>query len=247
MIGWISKRSKLRLQTQSTSTTYLTEEVKMTAKRSLKITAMLALLVAVLLVADTGSAPVFAGGKEISVAPVYWTWDDGTPVGTAKLIRTPNGLSAELSTTGLPEGQAVTLWFMVFNNPDACGSETCVAPYDVGPHTEADFLHGGGHVVGGGTFSGHLQVGDTSGSGWTEIGLPEFVVGLKDPYEAQVVLALHSHGPKLEGTALKEQIGTYTGGCELPFLGDFAGFAQGPGDVPSAEGECSTIQVSTHD
>ncbi len=65
---------------------------------------------------------------------------------------------------------------------------------------------------------------------------------LMDPFEAEVVLALHVHGPKQQGKILKEQISSYLGGCEA-FLGS-DGFATGPGDIPNEKGECSTVQIS---
>ena len=68
--------------------------------------------------------------------------------------------------------------------------------------------------------------------------------GLTNPMGADVILALHSHGPKRRGQDLVAQIGSYTGGCDL-FLGP-DGFAAGPADVPVNDGECSTISLASH-
>ena len=63
---------------------------------------------------------------------------------------------------------------------------------------------------------------------------------------ALVILAVHSHGPKLTGQALKSQLQSYTGGCDS-FIGSLpGGFAASQAEVPVAVGECSTIQVSPH-
>jgi hypothetical protein len=115
------------------------------------------------------------------------------------------------------------------------------------PDADADFLLAAGHVTGNGpaaTFSGYLPVGDASGSGMPEIGFPELALGLLDPLNAEVMLALHSHGPAMSGQTLVDQISSFTGGC-TSFLGT-NGFANGPADIPANPGECSTFQLSVH-
>lgn len=185
-------------------------------------------------------------GSVQSTTPVYWIWDFANPVGTATLVRTRNGMSAHVTTTGLPAGQANTLWFIVFNNPQACSTAPCSTIDIFNPATYADFHYGGGNVTGNGhmtTLSGRLGIGDISGSGKTEIG--QDAVPLIHPYQAEVHLVVHSHGPKLTGRELKAQLSTFLGGCTA-FLGDMFGVAQAPGDVPSDPGQCSSIQASIH-
>ena len=217
--------------------------------RSIKALTSAALLIVLVIMsfAVVSAAPAYGPGDQ-STEDVAWFWDAAAVTGDAKLVRGPNGISANFKTSELPAGQAVTLWFIVFNNPAGCNTSPCSVPADVfNPAAEADFLWGGGHVTGGSgraTFAGHLAVGDTSGSGMTEIGFPELALGLTDPAGAEVHLALHSHGPKLTGQALVAQLSSFTGGCNV-FLGP-DGFAAGPGDVPDEVGECSTIQQSTH-
>ena len=154
----------------------------------------------------------------------------------------------------------MTLWFIVFNNPDDCeaGPYQC-GPADMGANRPArgDFLLASGHVIGAdgsATFGGRLNVGDTSGSGLSELpdgcipGYPDCggPVGLESPEGALVIQAVHSHGPKQTGQVLKSQLQSYTGGCEA-FIGSLpGGFAASQAEVPVAVGECSTIQVSPH-
>ena len=153
----------------------------------------------------------------------------------------------------------MTLWFIVFNNPEECveGPYMC-SPADLGANraAEGDFLLATGHVIGAdgnATFGGHLNVGDVSGSGLAEIGgcVPGFEgcggpVGLNNPEGALVILAVHSHGPALHGQDLHSQISSYVGGCTV-FIGTVpGGFAAGPSEVPDDVGECSTIQISPH-
>lgn len=201
-----------------------------------------------LVLAALPASTVVAKPARNSSSQASWWWDGRQVVGSSKLNRGKSGINARFQATGLPAGQAVTLWYIIFNNPAGCATSPCSVPADVfNPDAEADFLWGGGHVVGASgnaTFAGRLKVGDTSGSGMNEIGFPELAIGLTDPNGAEVLLALHSHGPALTGQALKDQLTSYTGGCDL-FVGP-DGFAAGPSDVPDQIGECSTIQRSLH-
>jgi hypothetical protein len=188
-----------------------------------------------------------AGSPHSTTSPVYWNWDPVNAAGSSTLTRAPNGVSFTYHTAPLPAGQVVTVWIVVFNNPEYCATRPCSAPADVmNPDVQADFLYGGGHVIGGsgrGNFGGHLRVGDASGSGLAEIGGP--ATGLLDPYKPDIQLALHSHGPAQSGQVLKAQLTSFLGGC-VTFLGA-DGIATGPQDMPTAPGECSTFQYSDHE
>lgn len=70
-------------------------------------------------------------------------------------------------------------------------------------------------------------------------------MGLLDPMSAEVHLLVHGHGPALSGQALKSQLMSFLGGCDV-FLGGPDGIADGPGDIPLNVGECSTFQASEH-
>jgi hypothetical protein len=216
-------------------------------------TRFLALLACLLATATAGPVPEVSaqhgsGGARRSVSPVYSTWDSATVLGRSAIVRTDRGISATLETSMLPAGQAITLWFGVINNPAACAASPCT-PDDAGnPATQADFLWGGGHISGAsgrGAFAGRLAVGDTSGSAFIEFGMPQAAVGLLDPWNAEIILLLHSHGPALTGQALKHQLTSFLGGCDV-FLGGPDGFADSPADLPTNVGECSTFQGSTH-
>lgn len=69
-----------------------------------------------------------------------------------------------------------------------------------------DFLLGKGQVIGGsgvGNFGGSLKIGDVTGPGFPEIGMPGRAIGLTNPRGAEVHLAPHTHGPKLSGQDLR--------------------------------------------
>jgi hypothetical protein len=220
--------------------------------RSAVIRTSAALTITAVLFLTLGVGVASAAPADRSTQPVVQVWD-GTPVGTSSLVRTDTGISASFHSSGLPAGQAVTLWFVVFNTPGACTAPGCgLDDILFNPAAGADFLVGAGHVIGGsgiGNFGGHLAVGDTSGSAFPEIGMPDRPVGLTNPRGAQVGLLVHSHGPALTGTDLAAQLSSFTGGCTV-FLGDLelpgSGIADGPEDVPDAVGECSTLYASVH-
>ncbi len=211
----------------------------------------MALVLAGLLSLTLGLGVTLATPAARSTQPVVQTWD-GTQVGISSLVRTDAGVSASFKSSGLPAGQAVTLWFVVFNNPSACAASCGLADLLFNEAAQGDFLVGAGHVTGGGgraNFGAHLAVGDTRGSAFPEIGMPDRPIGLTDPWNAQVGLLLHSHGPMVPGQVLKAQLSSFTGGCTV-FLGDLelpgSGIADSADDVPDAVGECSTILASIH-
>ncbi len=70
--------------------------------------------------------------------------------------------------------------------------------------------------------------------------------GLINPEGALVILAVHSHGPALSGKALESQLRSYLGGCTVVIGTLPGGFAAAPAEVPTTDGECSTIQISPH-
>lgn len=192
--------------------------------------------------------PSQVSADDRSRSNVYQWWDPQRVVGRSFLHRTEDGVSATIkffSTLNQPN-HVYTFWFLVFNAPENCGTSPCT-PLDIeNPAAEADFLYGGGIVTGGRQVSlgGRLARDDTAGSGFIEFGFPEFALGLTDPMNAEIMLAVHSHGPAGSGDWLKSQISSYLGGC-MTLVGP-GGFASGPGDVPDEIGECSTIFYSIH-
>ena len=214
---------------------------------------MLAIIGSGLLLVSSGAA---LASDHVSSSPPIWTFFAPPPAGDTKLIRSPNGLTAQFKTTGLTAGHVVTLWIMFFDNPEAClTAGACNPAVDIGrPGVRFDFHYAGGHVVNGRktTITGHLNVGETSTSGWAELvargaAPPFFVTPLTNPSGAQVILAIHSHGPAQRGRTLAEQMSSYLGGCDFPFFtADPGGFAAGAHEIPSAPGECATIQLAFH-
>lgn len=141
-------------------------------------------------------------------------------LGTSSLKRNNSGVTLNLHTSDLSPGDAVTLWGIIFNNPDAC-SDTCgeddLLPFneDADPDVMGSALRVAGHVVdnsGEGGFSGRIKIADTS-----EI---LFGPGLLYPQSAEIHAVVRTHGPAIPGL-VNEQIHSYSGGCEINECVDF--------------------------
>ena len=174
---------------------------------------------------------------------------DSVQVGSSRLVRTPIGINFTLSTTDLTAGHAYTLWFVAFNRPENCAVPFQCAPDDVvNDAAQPDMMYGAGSIAGGegkATFAGRRSVGDNSGSLNMPVGLPSY--GLLDPVGAEVLMAIHDHGPKLP-EYLPDMFQTIDGGCTdagIPAAGvpspwnDHTFGRRGPNT-------CATIQVTVH-
>ena len=125
-------------------------------------------------------------------------FSDGSAVvgAEAGLVTNDTGASMTLRTAELTPGDAVTVWWVVFNHPENCSGPAPGHPFQCGrsdlfvPSVGASVLYAAGHVIGEtgtGDFGGHLAVGDTSGA--------LFGPGLLAPRTAHIHLVVHDHGP----------------------------------------------------
>jgi hypothetical protein len=174
---------------------------------------------------------------------------DSAQVGSSRLLRTPNGINFSFSTTDLTPGHAYTLWFVAFNEPAQClVPNVCVGDDVVNDAAKPDMMYATGRVAGGaGTpnFSGRMNVGDTSDSINRPVGLPSY--GLMDPFQAQIILAVHDHGPKLP-EYLPDMIQTIDGGCTdagIPAAGAMSPWNAHPFGRRGPN-TCATTQISIH-
>jgi len=143
---------------------------------------------------------------------------DGTPaagdvVGEATLKRSKEGLNLTVHTTGLGSGNAYTIWWIIFNNPDACAAGC--AGSDLGnPAVEGSVMNATGRVAdsdGNARFSAFLPVGfmhtNPSSGNIRQI----FGPGLQNVKGAEIHIVVRCHGPSTGGV---EQISTLFGDCE---------------------------------
>lgn len=158
--------------------------------------------------------------EEITSASVYSfehlgdTFEPLEQIGMSTLTRTDDGISYSVTASGLEPGTAVTLWLIIFNQPEQCEGN-CFDPDLFNPDTQADVTFAGdGHIIessGEATFSGSRNSGDNSGSILGEwFGLPEY--GLLNPLGAEILFVLHNHGPVIEGLE-DEMTSTFNAGC----------------------------------
>lgn len=122
----------------------------------------------------------------------------------SSLWRQASGVTATVRTRELAAGHAVTLWWVVFNDPSECNDSSeslgsqC-GPGDLPPFGSDDsavtsLLYAAGHVVGeagGATFAARLRVGDDTDAMWGP--------GLIDPAGAEIHLVVRDHGEKRPG------------------------------------------------
>jgi len=120
-----------------------------------------------------------------------WTEATGTlspPVyGNATLIRNDQGIAMTFHTTGLPAGEAVTIWWII-----------------IGPGGLLSAQFAAGHVIGNdgvGNFAGSLAEGDTSGcfATWFPCEGLSTDPAIGDSRTATVLLLARVHGPAEPG------------------------------------------------
>jgi uncharacterized surface protein with fasciclin (FAS1) repeats len=218
-------------------------------------------------VVDTVILPPWPHTDQVSENPALWWW--GEPAGTGKVVRTQSGVTGELDTSVADLwGKAMTLWIVVFNNPDACttgpGVPKCTdkdaftAPGVINEAVQPDFLYADGHVTDGGNedFVGYVQRNGEEGLYGT--GLGELICrintdvlgaetcdpadintpGLQNPESAEIHLVLHDHGMAMTGQDLEAQTTSFLGGCP----GLPTPFPENADDLQ----DCQSIQFSVH-
>jgi hypothetical protein len=142
--------------------------------------------------------------------------------GTSSLTRNDNGISTTVHANDLVPGHAYTVWFVIFNSPEAClggcGVDDVLANRGV-----PSLRFASGHVVGGGgqgNFGGHLAAGNTGGPPCAmDANLGRCGPGLLNARTAVVHLVLRSHGAAVP-ELVDEQISTFGGGCQVNTCGN---------------------------
>lgn len=196
------------------------------------------------------SEPAAAGGPPGQVtAPIVHLPPDlvGTPVlvddATARLQRLEDDLATRTDTRELTPGHVVTLWWIVFNNPDECATSPCGLPDLFDDDVEAACLAADGAVVTGtgtASFSDRLGIGDVRDSCLPHFNPAATDHGLLDPQGAEVHLMVHDHGPVQPGL-VPTMRSTFDGGCDF----DDPDYPLGTFGVPPVEvGQCATIQAA---
>jgi hypothetical protein len=147
--------------------------------------------------------PVFNDAGEMTMAPkeVPGSWS---------LLETfSRGARMVINASGLPPGDAVTAWWVVFNDPENCTDGMC-GEDDVFEYPEmanVSVLLADGDVVdrdGNANFNDFLFKGRTRDA--------VFGAGLVNPTSAEIHYVLRTHG-RMIGEYIEEQLGSMDGGC----------------------------------
>jgi hypothetical protein len=192
----------------------------------------------------TPAAGMPAGGHA-TTSPVFWfpgtAWaGTAIPHASSSLVTFEEGASVAIETAGLEPGDAVTLWWAVFNDPAACAhgegglrcGEEDLLLFGGAAAIGGSVLYGSGHIIGPdgeGHFSSYLATGDTTrvlGEG----------PGLTNPQGADIHFVVRTHGPAQLGL-LGPQLQSFGGGCNnapegMGTPGDFA---------------CAELQFAAHE
>lgn len=151
----------------------------------------------------------------ISSRPVVFMANGSvTPSAGSILFRNQDGVFFSFYTSGLTNGDAVTLWMAIFNNPQFCATSPCTPADFLNPAVNGTLLITGGRVIGpdgSATYGAFRAVGDTTGAR-PNTGTGN---GLVKPLSAEIHLVTRSHGPAnlMDPMVLAEQLSMFNGGC----------------------------------
>ena len=199
------------------------------------------------------AAIVFAIGSQTEAqersdlyAPINCDFDEVPceDVGESRLIRGINGISVNIVSSALRAGHTYTVWWIVFNNPEAC-ADGCDVNDLKDPEVNATVIWATGDAIArfgtgtgrisAGQFTAHLNVGETPFPTDGGFGLPGDEDGLLSAFSSEIHVVLRSHGPAIRGKVNK-QITTFDGGCEEDVAPK----------TPIRKGECADIQFAIH-
>lgn len=175
-------------------------------------------------------AAALAGGDKQETTVHAFT--DQSVIDGAKgtLTRMPNGVYMEIETKGLTPGEAVTMWWVVFNAPEMCTDGECSEDdvmllnadgtvidspdgsmpinAEMWEKAKISVLRADGLIIpddGTAQFRGHLPVGDTTEA----MAGP----GLLDAMKAEVHSVIRTHG-KVPPEVQNEAVNSFAGGCD---------------------------------
>jgi hypothetical protein len=165
------------------------------------------------------AAPAAAATSQTSEVYTFADLPALVDVGDAALVRNDNGVTVRATVEGVAPG-AYTLWWVVWNNPEACGADGCTDADFGAPGLDVDIGYATGQVVGTGgqlTLAAHLAEGGSLSGFPTEFGVASGS-GLLDAFDAEVHIVIRYHGPKVTGL-VGEKTHTFAAGCDYSAFG----------------------------
>jgi hypothetical protein len=183
-----------------------------------------------------GGAAIAVSHLQASTTDVqntYWFADGSDAGGKSILTRTDTMVVAAVEAANLVPGDAHTLWFVVFNEPDACSDGEC---------GEDDIFLPDGNLNEAGIVAAQIGIGNATGNVAKSNGTAEFGAVLRqgvnndhqvlfpagfdgaslltaDPDDAEVHLVVQTHGQARGGSQLAKQL-TYVEAACTPLCGD---------------------------
>lgn len=184
-------------------------------------------------------------GNAVSRAAVY-TFDDpfGTPMGTSLIVRQNDGVLALLRSADLTPGEAVTMWWVLFNAPEHCTDHECGDDDLTNTAARPDILYADGKIIRDSNANGaswrdayfFAARAEGTADGSINPALLEMpALGLEDARRAEVHLVLRTHGPVVPALA-HDMVTTFAGGC--------TGFPASLGK--GGPNTCADIQFAVH-
>jgi hypothetical protein len=160
---------------------------------------ILSLLAATAVAASAQAAPATHQVSNLA----YFGTPTLVPGASATLVRTDSGVGMTLHTSGLKPGDAVTVWWVIFNNPQYCTHGMFGLRCGIGdllvfggdPRVDSSLMYAAGHVIGAdgvGSYGGYLREGELTRD-------TVFGPGIIDSRTADVHLVVHDHGPAQPG------------------------------------------------
>jgi hypothetical protein len=217
------------------------EPMRTGARRAAR--AVLGALGAVLVVGAVAAGPAAAADRQQSDMFTFADLPVLVDKGDSVLKRDARAVHAKVRTSELPPGPH-TMWWIVWNNPEACGADGCNdADFGV-PGVDVDIGYADGMVVradGRGHFNAKLREGqDLPGFppelGWTT------GTGLRDAQRSEIHLVLRSHGPSIRGI-VRDMVSTLHGGCDYSVFGGLV--PEGSVGIPGPN-TCVDMQFAVH-
>jgi hypothetical protein len=194
-------------------------------------------LLALMMIAGVAVAAGHLQPSNTDTQDVYWFADGSGTGGESNLTRTDGMVLAAVEAQGLTPGDAYTVWWVVFNNPDACSAPGCGEDdifADGNPENglNVEGVKAAGIGVGNATaniakangtaeFGARLKRSDTMSD--HQILFPAGLEGgallTASGNDAEVHLVIQSHGQARGGPQLLKQLTYVEMGC-TPFCED---------------------------
>lgn len=150
-------------------------------------------------------------------------------VGDSRLLRTDDGLVANVVTSRLRKGHAYSLWWVIFGNPDLCATTPCSSDDLETPEVNAASIWATGGVAGdfgtGQRATGHFT------AVLNESEMPED----SDAATAEVHIVIRSKSRASMSNA-GEQMTSFDSTCDIDITPE----------IPRKKGECANVQFTIH-